>query len=94
MLNRASEADSHDDNLSRGDYRRTGTQATTGEAEQSDTISTGAVRAYTLEIEHFRNNSIGEEFEFYNTKKKKKMFRTYEHFTIRTFLVFGRVLNC
>ena len=38
-----------------------GPQATTGEAQQSDTTSTGAVCAYTLEIEHFRNNSIGEE---------------------------------
>ena len=41
-----------------------GPQAVTGEVEQSDTISTGAVCAYTLEIEHFCNNSIGEELQY------------------------------
>jgi len=30
-----------------------GPQATTGEAEQSDTISTGAICAYNLEIDIF-----------------------------------------
>ena len=55
-----------------------GPQATTGEAEQSDTISTGAVCAYTLEIEHFRNNSIGEELQ-YNTSDflEISMFNDY-----------------
>lgn len=41
-------------------------------------ISTGAICAYTLEIEHFRNNSIGEELQ-YNTSDflEISMFNDY-----------------
>ena len=55
-----------------------GPQATTGEAEQSDTISTGAVCAHTLEIEHFRNNSVlvGEELQHNAPLRSYELRRT------------------
>ena len=56
-----------------------GPQATTGEAEQSDIhIYWRYMHIHSREIEHFRNNSIGEELQ-YNTSDflEISMFNDY-----------------